>query len=110
VVTASASTSPTWTPPSDTAAFTTGFTSSRWWREATSGTTPPYRAWAAACDEMTLERIRASSVTAAQVSSHDVSIARTIMPPPAGELLTGYASTTLGVSSHMIKASSPLSW
>ena len=75
-VTASASTSSSSTPASASAASTTGLTSSRWWREATSGTTPPKRACAAACEEITLERIAAPSTTAAQVSSQEVSIAR----------------------------------
>ena len=72
--TASISSSPT--PASASAASTTGAVSSRWWREATSGTTPPKCAWAAACEEIRFERIRGPSSTAAQVSSQEVSIAR----------------------------------
>jgi hypothetical protein len=53
----------------------TPLTSSRWWREATSGTTPPNRSWNAAWDEITLESTRGPSMTAAQVSSQDVSSA-----------------------------------
>src|SRR5688572_422864 len=53
----------------------TGETSSRWRRDATSGTTPPKRACNAAWDETTFARISPSSVTsAAAVSSQDVSI------------------------------------
>ena len=66
--------------------------SSRWWREATSGTTPPKRACASACEEIVLARILPPSSTAAQVSSQEVS--------QIGE----------DQSSHMISASSPLSW
>ena len=40
------------------ASRTTGATSSRWRREATSGTTPPNRAWSSACDETTDESTR----------------------------------------------------
>jgi hypothetical protein len=54
----------------------TAFTSSRWWREAISGTTPPKRA-CTPCDETTFARTSPASVTtAAQVSSQEVSIAR----------------------------------
>ena len=40
-------------------------------------------------------------MTAAQVSSQDVSMAR---------ISNAQASTAVGASSHMIRASSPLSW
>ena len=49
------------------------------------------RAWAAACEEIALASTRGPSSTAAQVSSQEVSIAS-------------------AQSSHMISASSPLSW
>ena len=44
-VTASESTPPSATSASASAASTIGFTSSRWWLEATSGTMPPKRSW-----------------------------------------------------------------
>ena len=51
-------------------------------REASSGTTPPHSRWMAACDATTFERMRhgaaaspVSAMTAAAVSSQDVSIA-----------------------------------
>jgi len=59
------------------ASSTTGATSSRCRRDATSGTTPPKRAWSSAWDETTFARMRPSSVTtAAAVSSQDVSTPR----------------------------------
>src|SRR5207248_1521402 len=75
-VPATASTSSRRASASLSAASTTGLTSCTCWREATSGTTPPKWAWASACEEMTLERIRPPSVRAAQVSSQDVSSAK----------------------------------
>src|SRR3954469_20431000 len=55
----------------------TGTTSSRWCLEATSGTTPPYGACSSACEAITLLLMWPSAVmTAAAVSSHDVSIPR----------------------------------
>ena len=38
-----------------------GTISSRWWREATSGTTPPYGACSSAWEETTFARIRPSA-------------------------------------------------
>ena len=60
----------------------TGTTSSRWRREAISGTTPPKRACRSACDErMRRAHVRRPGVTtAAQVSSQEVSIARITGP------------------------------
>jgi hypothetical protein len=54
-----------------------------------------------------LERITPPSATAAQVSSHEVSIPRINTD---GRVRDRYASTAVGDSSHMIRASSPLSW
>ena len=76
-VTATSEMSSSVTPASSSAVWITGETSSRWRREATSGTTPPKRACMAACDATMLERITPSRwITAAAVSSHDVSIPR----------------------------------
>src|SRR4029453_12467254 len=62
---------------SSSARLTAGRISSRWCRDATSGTTPPYGACNSAWDETTLARTPPSRVTrAAAVSSHDVSIPR----------------------------------
>jgi hypothetical protein len=48
------------------------------WREASSGTTPPHSVWIAACDATMFDPIVqvpfVSETTAADVSSHDVSI------------------------------------
>ena len=56
---------------------TTGATSSRCRLDATSGTTPPKRAWSSACEETIDESTRPSRVTtAAAVSSQDVSMPR----------------------------------
>ena len=69
-----------WTPlagGTDLMVRITGETSSRWRREAMSGTTPPYRAWRSACEATTDDRTTPStSTTAAAVSSQDVSIPR----------------------------------
>ena len=59
----------------------TGTTSSRWRREAISGTTPPKRACRSACEERIDARTAPSRLTtAAQVSSQEVSIARITGP------------------------------
>ena len=58
------------------ASSTTALTSSRWWRDAISGTTPPKRSWTP-CEETTSSAPRPAAVTtAAQVSSQQVSSAR----------------------------------
>src|SRR5262249_56171433 len=76
-VTATASASPSSAPAWPSASRRTGITSSRCRRDATSGTTPPKRAWRSACEETTLARISPSTVTiAAAVSSHEVSTPR----------------------------------
>ena len=50
------------------------------WRDASSGTTPPYGACTSICDATTFARTcRPSSTTAAAVSSHDVSTPSTSM-------------------------------
>ena len=53
------------------------------WREASSGTTPPHSRWIGTCEATTFERIAhgraaspVSSTTAADVSSHEVSMPR----------------------------------
>ena len=80
-VTATRSTLAIGSPADSSASRTTGETSSRWRRDATSGTTPPKRACRSACDDTTDESTRPSSVTtAAAVSSHDVSIPRITTP------------------------------
>src|SRR5438067_1626283 len=67
-------------PASASASRSTGTTSSRWRREATSGTTPPKRACSSAWEETTFARIWPSCVTtAAAVSSQEVSSARIIV-------------------------------
>ncbi len=59
------------------ASSTTGVSRSRWARPATSGTTPPKRAWVSTwLDTTELCTTRPSSTTAAAVSSHEVSMAR----------------------------------
>ena len=68
------------TPASAKARLTTGTPVARCWRDATSGTTPPYSACTRTCDATTSERTRRpSSTTDAAVSSQDVSIPRTNM-------------------------------
>src|SRR5213594_1088853 len=49
---------------------------SRWWREASSGTTPPYSRWISACEAITFDRMARPRRTAAAVSSQEVSIPR----------------------------------
>ena len=56
------------------AVSTTGTMFCWWAREASSGTTPPYCS-CTFCEAMTLERMRSPRNTAAEVSSHDDSIA-----------------------------------
>src|SRR3954453_9997962 len=80
-VAATASMSSRATPASPSAASTTRSTSSRWWRAATSGTTPPKPSWAFACEEMTLLRIRGPSRTGGQVASQEGSIASSTSSP-----------------------------
>ena len=83
-VTATVSTSSRLAPASARASSTTGITSSRWWRDAISGTTPPKRACRCACDETTFERISPAPVTsAAAVSSQLVSTPRIRAARPA---------------------------
>src|SRR6478672_7741450 len=78
-VTATASTSPSSTFASASAWRTTGTIAVRWCRDAISGTTPPKMRWTS-CDRMTSDSSVASSPrpesTAADVSSHDVSMPR----------------------------------
>src|SRR5437773_674450 len=67
-------------PASASALRMTGTIISRWRREASSGTTPPYLAWTSSWEATTFEStLRPPSSTAAAVSSHDVSIPSTIM-------------------------------
>ncbi len=101
--TASTSSSSVWASPS--AASMTALTSCRWWREATSGTTPPYSWWKRACEETTLDSTVPSSVTAAQVSSQLVSRASSRKGKPQATPACARLP-----ASHMIRASSPLSW
>src|SRR5215470_5655984 len=79
-VTAMPSRSGSRTLASASAFSTTGTITSRWRRDASSGTTPPYGAWMASCEATTLDRMRRPSAsTAAAVSSHELSIPSTII-------------------------------
>src|SRR5215471_2763065 len=79
-VTAMPSRSGSRTLASASAFSTTGTITSRWRRDASSGTTPPYGAWIASCEATTLDRMRRPSAsTAAAVSSHELSIPSTII-------------------------------
>src|SRR5215217_7203844 len=50
-----------------------------WRRAASSGTTPPWHLWRSYCDDTTEDRTRRPpETTAADVSSHDVSMPSTI--------------------------------
>src|SRR2546422_162218 len=82
-VTATPSSSRNLTPASASAFSITGTMTSRWRREASSGTTPPYGAWIASCEATTLESTRRPSAsTAAAVSSHELSIPSTTIRRP----------------------------
>ena len=66
------------------------------WRDASSGTTPPHSRWMAVCDATMLERIAqgragspVSAMSAAAVSSHDVSMASRFRRPPRSARLSG---------------------
>src|SRR5215470_3099517 len=87
-VTARPSTSSSPTPAPSRARRTTGISTSRWRREASSGTTPPYGACTSSCEAtMLASTLRPPSTTAAAVSSQEVSIPSTIMVCPlAGQL------------------------
>src|SRR5574341_117645 len=77
-VTARAVTSPSVIPASARARSRTGWITSMWRREASSGTIPPYGACRSTCEATTLLRTRRPpSRTAAAVSSHDVSMPST---------------------------------
>src|SRR5450631_130945 len=83
-VAARPSRSPASTLASRSACPTTFTTEARCCRDATSGTTPPYSACTSTCDEITFERMCLPfSITAAAVSSHDVSIPRISMQTPS---------------------------
>src|SRR4030042_1941498 len=58
------------------ASLITGSIRSRWALLAISGTTPPHFLCRSTCEEITLDLILLFSMTAAEVSSHEVSIAR----------------------------------
>src|SRR5439155_552424 len=84
-VTAIPSRSPSLTPARASASSTTGTITSRWRREANSGTTPPYGAWTSSWEATTLDRIRRpSATTAAAVSSQELSMPRTFIAPVGG--------------------------
>src|SRR5207245_151008 len=78
-VTATASTAPQLTPASSSARSTTAGSVARWARLASSGTTPP-NTLCTSCDRMTRlassGRPRSPTSTAAEVSSHEVSMPR----------------------------------
>jgi len=103
-VTAKRSISATPTPARERASPTMGVMDLMCWREASSGTTPPYGAWTSSWDRTTLLRISGAAGghvpsvrvplvgsgarrTAAEVSSQDVSIARTSTSPPPFPLI-----------------------
>src|SRR5215510_14540840 len=70
------------TPAVAKASPTTSLIFSRCSREASSGTTPPYFLCVAICEAMTFERtLTPSSMTAAAVSSHELSIPRVSIGP-----------------------------
>src|SRR5215475_15406185 len=70
------------TPAAANASPTTPLIFSRCSREASSGTTPPYFLCVAICEAMTFERtLTPSSMTAAAVSSHELSIPRVSIGP-----------------------------
>src|ERR671919_443581 len=82
-VTARASISRHVAPACSRASSMMGLSRSTWAREASSGTTPPNRAWMSCWLESTLDRtLTPSSTTAAAVSSHDVSMPRTFIRSP----------------------------
>src|SRR5215813_8484805 len=69
-------------PAAANASPTTSPIFSRCSREASSGTTPPYFLCVAICEAMTFERtLTPSSMTAAAVSSHELSIPRVSIGP-----------------------------
>src|SRR5689334_24859271 len=77
-VTAMPSTSPSATPARPRAASITGRMFRTWWRDASSGTTPPYGPCTASCDDTTDARSAPSRRTAAAESSQELSTPRTI--------------------------------
>src|SRR5262245_26024900 len=77
-VTATPSTCSRRTSARPSAASITGSMLRTWWRDASSGTTPPYGPCTASWDETMEERTSPSRSTAAAVSSHELSIPRTI--------------------------------
>src|SRR6478672_2327484 len=85
-VAATRSSSETSAPASPSACSKVTGRFSRCARAAISGTTPPYGACAASCDETTFDSTRPSpSSTATDVSSQEVSIPRTSMASPSGQ-------------------------
>ncbi len=76
-VTARASTSPRLIPAVSQARWIVGTIASRWAREATSGTTPPYRACSSTEDATASARSAWPRTTPTPVSSHEVSMPRT---------------------------------
>ncbi len=109
-VTATRPTSSSDAPARRSASSTAALASSRWWREAISGTTPPYASWIP-CDEMTFDSMSPSAViTAAHVSSQLVSMPRIRHHAGAGfGTSSKRPESVIGVR-HMMTASSPLSW
>src|SRR5215468_6254981 len=76
------STSSRVSPARASAASITASTLRTWWRDASSGTTPPYGPWTASCDDTTDDTSRPSRRTAAAVSSHELSRPRTTTSDP----------------------------
>src|SRR5438552_14805060 len=77
-VTAMPPTCPRSAPARARAASITGRRLRMWWREASSGTTPPYGPCTASCEDTTEAASSPSRSTAAAESSHELSIPRTI--------------------------------
>src|SRR5215472_15243175 len=87
-----------------------GTITSRWRRDANSGTTPPYGACTSSCEATTLEStLRPPSSTAAAVSSQDVSMPRTITvrPPSPRELRHGHEPHAAGFPARHVLAQEP---
>src|SRR6185436_1621228 len=72
-------------PASSSVCSSNGFSVSTWARAATSGTTPPKRRWRSTWLATRFARsVKRSSTTAIAVSSHDVSIPRTLTRVTSG--------------------------
>src|SRR5919108_4993161 len=89
------------------ASRTTGVRASTWARAAISGTIPPYSPWSSSCEAITLERIsRSPRSTAADVSSHEVSMPRMI--ELSSQSSPGRSRTAGSGAAHMTSLTSAL--